>query len=178
MSDLKKFSLYDEEKSTTTDVSTTGYSDFDTEQSFLIEIDLSQNLYNLCKPIREYLKDKPETLNLSVYLVSGTTSSPDIHLFLDYLKTLPNPISVYFRGIIHVNLLPLFFKFENILVDRDCRLKYDPKELDILMFNLLVNPMIFNKFIQRFSTDYHRIKNETYFDLTELNILGFNLQTF
>ena len=178
MDDFKKFSLYDEEKRTITSASTKGYSDFDDEESALIEIDLSQNLHNLCKPIRDYLKDKPETLNLSIYFVSGTTSSPDIHLFLDYLKTLPNPISVYFRGIIHTSLLPLFFKFENILVDKDCRLKYDPKELDILMFNLLINPMIFNKFIQRFSSEYHRIKSETYFDLTELNTLGFNLQTF
>lgn len=178
MNDLKKFSLYDEEKTAIQSDSTGGFSDFDQEESALIEIDLSQNLYNLCKPIRDYLKDKPESLNLNVYFVSGATSSPDVHLFVDYLKTLPNLVSVYFRGIIHTNMISLFFKFENILVDKDCRLKYDPKELNFLLSNLLQNPMIFNNFIQRFSTDYHRIKNETYFDLTELNMLGFNLKTF
>jgi len=171
-------SLYGDKKETITSTSTEDFSFFEREESILIEIDLSQNLYNLCKPIRDHLKDKPETSHLNVYFVSGTTSSPDIHLFLDYLKTLPNPISVYFRGIVHTNLLPLFFKFEKILVDKDCRLKYDPKELDILMCNLLFNPMIFNNFVQRFSSEYYKIKSQTYLDLTELNMIGFNLQTF
>ncbi len=174
MEEFKKFSLYDEEepisKTETSESTSTGID---------LEIDLSSGtLYALINPIREFLKDKPEDRLLTVYLVCGNTCSSDVCLFVDFLKTVTNPLRIVFRGIIHMDFIKLFLTYPNIYVDSTCKMIYVKNKLHNFISDLLINPNILRAFLQRFVETYHNLSDESTLDISELNLIGIQIEKF
>lgn len=176
MEDFKKFSLYDEEdtvEETTTEFKTPSTNTID------VEINLSEGtLFDLINPIREFLKDNPEDRLITVYLVCGNTCSNDVCLFVDFLKTVSNPLRIVFRGIIHMDFIKLFLEYPDIRVDAKCRMIYSKDKLHSFMTDLLINPNIFRTFLQRFVNDYYKLETGSTIDVTELNLIGIQIEKF
>lgn len=176
MEDFKKFSLYDDEVVESTDSNILVIS---SANQIDVEINLSEGtLFDLINPIREFIKDKPEDRLITVYLVCGNTCSNDVCLFVDFLKTVSNPLRIAFRGIIHMNFIKLFLEYPDIRVDAKCRMIYSKDKLHSFMTDLLINPNIFRTFLQRFVNDYYKLETGSAIDVTELNLIGIQIEKF
>lgn len=171
---MPNFNLYEDDISSLSGSPNGGNNDSD----ILIEIDLGEKstLFDLCKPIRDYLSDKPEDLKLTVYLVCGMTSSSDASLFIDFLKTVSNPISIVFRGVIHISFIELFLRFDDVVVIPGSTFRFSEKDLHQFMKKLLAKPELYRNFIQRYSDQYWKLKEGDYIDIDELILLGIKLQ--
>lgn len=172
MEETTKFNIYGDEKSNL-------IADSVNSSPIDIEIDLSQgSLYSLITPIREFLRDKPEDRIITIYLVCGQTYSPDVHLFVEFLKSVSNPLKIVFRGIIHMDFVSLFLDYPNSQVDSKCKLIYSKSKLHNFMKQLLQDPLIFRTFLERFIDHYHKLEDGVQFDVTEMKIMGIQIETF
>lgn len=135
----------------------------------LVEIDLSlgQSLLSLIKPIKDYLVDRPDDLELNLYIVCGNQCSNDAKLFLHYLSGIPNPVNIIFRGIIHFDFLELFLKYKDIRVDSECKLAFDCKKLHVALSTLIKYQSNSRLFLQRYIDSYSLIHESTLLDQIE-----------
>lgn len=171
---MNQFNLYNE-KSTTRQV--TGH-DFDTNDEILIVLDFSKQTFGeMVDKVRSVIENVDPEVEINLFMVCGYNPHPDAGLFLDYLKSVTFKFRLFFRGIIHVEFLKIFSS-ANLSIKEGSKFKFDPKRTHEFQTELLSFPNIFRNYFQRFIDDYHKLKGETYFDLTELKTLGFNFEIF
>jgi hypothetical protein len=169
---MKPFNLYDDEERSITGTST-NFINPDQEDGTLLEISLSEpeNLYTMTSKVREFLKNKPDNFELTLYLVCGNNPSKDAGLFADYIKDLVQPVVVAFRGIIHFDFIHLFIQ-NVVYVNNSCQIEYSKHKLHDTLKNLLEKPDSYKRFMQRFVDEYWKLNEGNRLPLTELEKLG------
>jgi hypothetical protein len=168
---MKPFNLYDEpDRKTTTGTSSKFINPDQTEEGSLLEINLSEpeTLYSMSSKVREYLRNKPDDFNLTIYLVCGSTPSCDAGLFADYIKDLTQPVTVVFRGIVHFDFIHLFIQ-NFVYVNKSCQLQYSKVKLHDTLKNLLEKPEAYKRFMQRFVDEYWKLNEGNLLPVTELD---------
>jgi hypothetical protein len=169
MENFKKFSLYE-------DTNRKIFSKFiapDQLEERVLDINISEpeTLYSMSSKVREFLKDKPEDYELTLYLVCGNIPSKDAGLFAEYLKDLTQPIVVVFRGIVHFDFIHLFL--DNLVyLNTSSQIQYSKIKLHDTMKNLLTKPDTYKKFVQRFVDEYWKLNEGNMLPISELEALG------
>lgn len=174
----EEFNLYGDSRQTSP--TSTKASTYVVSDSIILYVNPTNSLPELIEPIRNLLEDKPDNFSFSLYIVSGKEIHQDFELFVKYLKGLMgtgNGISFYFRGILHYQFIPLL-TLDSTFVAETCKFHYSPKTLHFLLKNLLEEKGLAEKFMQRFVHDYKNYDFDLYLNLSELEVIGFNLKTF
>lgn len=161
---MDTFSLYDDDKNIDS-------VNNDPESDHLIEIDLSSpnTLMQCIKPLKDYLIDKPDDLNITVYIVCGMNPSSDVNMFLKYLFGIKNPKTIIFRGIIHFEFIELFLK-EKVTIAEGSKLLFNKSKLFDGMSGMISYQSNFRKFLQRFIDSYNQLGDNQLLDSTEFNL--------
>lgn len=172
----KEFSLYDDETLDTGIVSNTPDEIFNNDLFISVDISLGKSLYEMIEPVRLILFDKPKT-NVVIYLICGKKCSTELNDFCEYLLDLDHDLNIFLRGYIHPELLKLVL-IKSIKVHNKCKLVYTHKNLHQFLQELRQNQVILTNFMRRFLDHYYLLPKENLLDLTELNMIGLEIETF
>jgi len=175
---MKPFNLYEEEDRRTTTGTSTKYINPDQEEyGNVLELNLSEpeTLYSMTSRVREFLKDKPDDFEFTLYLVCGNVPSKDAGLLADYIKDLTQRTTIVFRGIIHFDFIHLFIQ-NMVYVNKSCQVQYSKTKLHDTLNNLLEKPDSYKRFMQRFVDDYWKLNEGNLLPLAELEKLGIKIE--
>jgi len=152
-----------------------------TARSVLIEIDLSKplTLLEMINLVRSQIESLPPETEITVYFVCGRECrGSDIGLFIDYLQTIENPVSVVVRGYVHFDFVKLLFSFPTVSVSSNLKLVYSKVKLHEGLVQMMANREIMQKFMSNFISSYHKLEEGTILDVSDLNSIGIKLNQF
>lgn len=149
--------------------------------STLIEIDLSrqQTLMELVNLVRNRIEPLPSDSELTIYFVCGRElKCNDVNLFIDYLQTIENPLSIIIRGYVHFDFIKLLFSFPSTTVNSNLKLIYSKVKLHDALVQMLSNKEIVQKFMTNFISSYHKLEEGSLLDISDLTSCGIKLNQF
>lgn len=149
--------------------------------STLIEIDLSrqQTLMELVNLVRQRIEPLPSNTEITIYFVCGRElKCNDVNLFVDYLQTIENPLTVIIRGFVHFDFIKLLFSFPSTTVNSNLKLIYSKVKLHDALVQMLNNKEIMQKFMTNFIQSYHKLEEGSLLDITDLTSFGIKLNQF
>lgn len=150
----------------------------------VIEIDMNEpglTLFKIIKRTNEVILNTPDDRQIRIYFVSSETLSYTFWVnYFEYVATLPNPprLVIIYRGFLHFENLQLFLLDIPVLVNSNCNLIYRKERLHDILNNISKNVEIRQNFLKRFFEYYKNLDYFTSDDLTELQVLGLEFQTF
>lgn len=151
-----------------------------------LEIDMNESnltLFQVIQRTSKFLNQFDSEKQLSIYFVSGFKQN-NVYDFWNeyylYLKNIPNPerLTIIFRGYLHLWNLGIFFLDIPVIVNKDCKIIYDKSKLHDILEGLSDNIEIYQKFSRRFLDYYKNMNYIVINDLSELQKLGIEFQTF
>lgn len=175
---MEKFNLYDEPRVPSyTDTKTTINPDSPLYVQSMLEVDISypETLFSMSRPIREFLSDKPDDYQLTLYLVCGNVPSVDAGLLFEYIKDVTQPILIVFRGIIHFDFIQIFID-NTVYISTQSQIMYSKQKLHNTMKNFMIKPECFKRFMQRFIDEYWKLDEGNLLPISELKILGIEFE--
>lgn len=153
-----------------------------TSGGILLEVDFSKNqtLHQLISSVKNYLDSISDETDVTLFLVGGQQLNENNYDdFFHYLSTNFKPSSnhsVYIRGYFDLELVKLLLIY-NCNISTNCKVVYSAVKLNKILNAIKDTPALLNKFIQRYTTQYHQFEL-AYLPLNELTLLGFNYETF
>lgn len=170
------FNLYEDESTNETQQVTNNARTANDETILFLDIE-RDSLFELTQKIRNFTINRPSGSEIKVYIVSGHTANRDLSIFVDYVKSLDYDFTFIIRGIVHCDFLQLLVS-PKTLVESNTKFFYCRQRLHDTMASLMENPKVFRLFVQRFIDHYHKQPSDFYLDVTELQTLGFEFQTY
>lgn len=155
--------------------------DSQTTRPILIEIDLSKplTLLEMINLVRNQIESLPSETEITVYFVCGREcKSSDVGLFVDYLQTIENPLSIAVRGYVHFDFIKLLFSFPSVAVSSNLKLIYSKVKLHEGLVQMMANREIMQKFMSNFISSYHKLEEGSTLDVSDLNSIGIKLNQF
>jgi len=150
-----------------------------TTRPILIDVDLSKpnTLLEMINSVRYELESRSIEQELTIYFVCGRElKCQDVNLFIDYLQTLENPLSIAVRGYVHFDFIKLLFSFPVIKVASNLKLIYSKAKLHDGLQQMMNNKDIMQKFMQLFISTYHKLEEGTLLDITDMSSFGIKLE--
>lgn len=144
--------------------------------AIILEIDLSgskKTLLEMINAVRSLLEPHPDDVPVMIYFVAGSdVAANDWQRLIDYLKSIPNPASIVYRGVIHPETLCILTNFNEVTIDNDAKFVYIADKLSVILQTLLNRPDVFRNFLEQW-IDRYKLIDRCYIDLPELQKLGF-----
>jgi hypothetical protein len=162
------------------------YNQLSQPQRVIVEVDMNETnltLFQVIHRTRKVIDELPDDSQIAIYFVSGFKNHNTYDFwneYFEYLGTIPNlgRMTIIYRGYIHFQNLGFFFIGCPVLLNKGCKVIFDSAQLFEIMKLLGTDPGIYGKFTSRFLGFYRNFNYIVGEDLRELQLLGFNFQSF
>lgn len=156
------------------------------DQRVIVEVDMNEanlTLFQVIHRTRKVVDELPSDRQIAIYFVSGFKQHNCYDFwneYYEYLQCIPNleRLTIIYRGYIHFQNLGFFFIGCPVILNKSCKLVFDSRQLFDIMKLICHDSGIYGKFTSRFLGFYRNFNYIVSEDLTELQLLGFQFQTF